>query len=98
MKENKNKYQFVLVFNPKAESEAVEKIIKKVGAFLEEKGASIAKKESQGMKELAYEVAGFRKGNFQLLDVEGDNPIKLTEINLFLNRESNVIRYLILKK
>ena len=97
MKDNKKNYQMVLVFAPKVEDKDREKVLTKIGSFLEDKEAKVTKSEHTGTKELVYDIKGFRKGDFWVMDVAADKPIKLTEINLFLNRETNIIRYLILK-
>jgi ribosomal protein S6 len=51
-----------------------------------------------GLKDLAYEIEKNNKGDFWTIDLSSESPIKLKEFNLLLNRESNIIRYLILKK
>lgn len=98
MKDNNQKYQMVLVLAPKVEEKDREKILTKVESWLGDKTAKITKKEHTGTKELVYKIAGEKKGDFWILDVESVKPIKLDELNLFLNREIKVIRYLILKK
>lgn len=98
MKDNKYKYQIVVVLNPKTEEKEKETLIKKVVSQIEETQAEVVKKDHMGLKDLAYEIAGFNKGDFWAFDVESDIPMKNTEFNLFLNRETKVIRYLILKK
>jgi ribosomal protein S6 len=51
-----------------------------------------------GSKDLVYEIAGQTKGDFWVFDVESEKPLSLKELNIILNRETNIIRYLILKK
>lgn len=97
MKENKHNYQIILVLNSKTEDKEKEKVLAKVETWLESMKAKVAKKDHQGNKELVYEIAKSKKGDFWILNVEGEQPLKLGELNLFLNREINVIRYLILK-
>jgi ribosomal protein S6 len=97
MKDNKNKYQMVLVFGQKVEDKDREKVLIKIGSWLKDKKAVVEKTDHTGMKELVYEIKGQRKGDFWMLDVVGEVPIKLTELNLYLNRETSIIRYLILK-
>lgn len=97
MKEKKLSYQMILVFAPKTASASVEGVMSKVSAFLAGMNAEIAKKENLGTKELVYEIAGHRKGDFWELTLESTKPVKVNEINIFLNREPSVIRYLILK-
>jgi ribosomal protein S6 len=97
MKENLHKYQMILVLNPKAEEKSSDKVLAKVESWLGTNKAKIAKKDHSGSKELVYEIAKSRKGDFWILNVEAEMPLKLNELNLFLNRETNVMRYLILK-
>jgi ribosomal protein S6 len=97
MKEKKHNYQMILVLNSKTEDKDKEKVLAKVELWLEGMKAKIAKKDHVGNKELVYEIVKSRKGDFWILDVVGEMPVKLNELNLFLNREVNVIRYLILK-
>ena len=98
MKDNTIKYQMVLVLAPKTEEKDREKILAKVESWLGDHTGKIAKKDHWGMKDLVYKIVGNTKGDFWILDVEATKPVKLNELNLFLNREVNVIRYLILKK
>lgn len=95
MKGNKNQYQLVLVLNPKIEEK--ENILKKITTWLEAKKVEL-NQVHLGLKELAYEIEKNSKGDFWAFDVTSELPIKLNEFNLLLNRESNIIRYLILKK
>ena len=51
-----------------------------------------------GLKELVYEIGKNSKGDFWTMDLTSESPIKQKDLNLLLNREPNIIRYLILKK
>ena len=95
MKGSKNQYQLILVLNPKIEDK--ENVLKKITTWLEAKKVEI-NQVHLGLKELAYEILKNTKGDFWLIDLTSKSPIKLKEFNLMLNRESNIIRYLILKK
>lgn len=97
MKEKKYKYQLVLVLNPKTEEK--ETVFKKISAWLDGHKVEVEKKDHMGLKELVYEIKGNDKGDFWILDlVSSTTNIKLNELNVLLNRENNIIRYLILKK
>jgi len=54
--------------------------------------------DHMGQKDLAYEINKNFKGDFWVYNLTSKSPLKLKEFNLLLNRESNIIRYLILKK
>lgn len=98
MKDNKYKYQIVVVLNPKVEEKEKDSLIKKIEAQVEMTGAEIVKKDHAGSKELAYEIEKFTKGDFWIFDLESEKTVKVEDFNIFLNRETKVIRYLILKK
>jgi ribosomal protein S6 len=93
---NIHKYQMVTVLNPKTEDK--DKALNKVSSWLENNKAEVTNKDHMGSKELVYKIKGQTKGDFWVFDIESAQPLKLKELNLLLNRETNIIRYLILKK
>ncbi|HWS49152.1 MAG TPA: 30S ribosomal protein S6 [Candidatus Methanoperedens sp.] len=97
MKDSNYKYEVIVVLNPKAESKDKEKTIKLIEDYLTEMNFSVDNRDNLGNKELAYKVKGSSKGDFWVFTIGGDKPIKSKEFNLFLNRDLQVIRYLILK-
>jgi len=97
MKDSKYRYEVIVVLNPKAESKEKEKIIKTIEDKLVEMSFDVDNREDLGSKSLAYEVRGQEKGDFWVFNIGGAMPIKSKDFRLFLNRETNVIRYLILK-
>ncbi len=98
MKEKVYKYQFILVFGPKVEEKDQTKVWDKIEGLLGAGKAEISKKEHMGLKDLVYEVKGFRKGDFWLVDFESGLPFNMKDLNLLLNRENLIIRYLVLTK
>ncbi|MFA6369099.1 MAG: 30S ribosomal protein S6 [Candidatus Shapirobacteria bacterium] len=95
MKGNKYQYQIIMVLNPKTEDK--EKVLDKAYSWLEKNKAEISNKDHMGLKDLAYEIKENNKGDFWVLDVESKEPLKIKDLNLLLDREINIIRYLILK-
>ena len=95
MKEKKYQYQLVVVLNPKTEEK--EKVLKKVTDWLDNNKIEVSS-DHMGLKDLAYEINKNTKGDFWILNLEAESPLKVNELNLLLNRESNIIRYLNLKK
>lgn len=98
MKDTKINYQLVVVFDPKTDEKDKEKVNKKIEDILAENKAEVVKKEKVGLKNLAYKIKSFDKGDFWVLDIASEKPVGLKEFNLFLNREPSIIRYLVLKK
>ena len=94
---NKYKYELVVVFDPKAETKAKEKCLKEIEENIQEAKFNVDNRENFGIKDLAYKIKKLDKGDFWVFTIGGNKPIKSKEFKLFLNRETNVIRYLILK-
>ena len=97
MKDNKERYQIVVVLEPKMEEKVRNSVLKKVSDWFEKNGAEVEKKEELGMKELVYPIKNFNKANFWEFEVVFSEIAKFREFNLLLDREAKVIRYLILK-
>jgi len=89
-------YEVTVVFAPKTEEKAVETVFFKLESMWI--AATIDKKDHLGSKELSYAIKGHKKGDFWTLTFSADKTLKLNEVNLFLNREPCVIRYLVIKK
>jgi len=96
MKSKKYQYQLVLVLSPKTEDK--EKVLEKVKSWLADHKVEKPVENHLGLKDLAYEIKDFNKGDFWIYDLDSETPLKLKELNLLINRETNIIRYLILKK
>jgi ribosomal protein S6 len=95
MKGNKSSYQLIVVLGPKTENK--EKVLAKVTDWFS-KNKIESSSNHMGLKDLVYEINKETKGDFWVYELTSELPIKLKEFNLLLNRESNIIRYLILKK
>lgn len=94
----KNNYQVIVEFSPKADEKTKQPVLEKINKWFETNSAEVVKTEHLGNKELAYKIQNFEKADFWELSVESTKPVKLTEANIFLNRDPQVIRYLVLKK
>lgn len=92
----KEKYSLIVVFNPSVAEKDLP--LEKLVTWLEDAGSQITAKNHLGLKDLAYKIKGFNKGNFWELALESETPLKLKDLNLSMNREVNIIRYLVLRK
>ncbi|MFA5749690.1 MAG: 30S ribosomal protein S6 [Candidatus Shapirobacteria bacterium] len=95
MKGKKYQYQLIIILDTKTEDK--DKVLAKVTDWLDKNKTEVSQ-DHMGLKELAYEINKSNKGDFWVMNLACELPLKLKEFNLLLNRESNIIRYLILKK
>jgi ribosomal protein S6 len=98
MKGKKHNYEVVVEFSPKTDDKIKQPVFDKITKWFESAKATVTKNDHLGVKQLVYQIKGFDKADFWQLDVEADKPVKLADLNVFLNRELQVIRYLVLKK
>lgn len=97
MKDNKINYEIVVVFAPKTEEKTAEATFAKVEKWLGANETKISKKDHMGQKTLEYPINSFEKGDFWVLSTEGEKRVNVADLNVMLNREVGVIRYLVLK-
>lgn len=93
-----NIYQLVVVLNPKLEEKAKSAVLKSVEGWIGEAGGKTKKPKDLGTKELEYVMAGCKTGDFWEFTIESEGVWKSGDFNLYLNRESSIIRYIVLKK
>lgn len=86
------------MFNPKAEEKSKEKVLSKLGTMFQGLEAKVDSKEQLGTKELVYLIKKHDKGDFWNMKIKAKKPLNLKDVNVYLNRETEVIRYLILKE
>jgi ribosomal protein S6 len=98
MEDKKINYQLVLVLKPKLEEKERNSVFKEVESKLNTLKAEVASRDHLGQKEMVYKIQGFSRGDYWVWELESEKPLVVKDFNVFLNRETNIIRYLILKK
>ncbi len=97
MKTNKKRYQVVMVLNPKMKEKDRDVLLAKISDEIVKEGVKVKGKEHWGMKDFVYKIGGFEKGDFWIFDVLGRNGLELVDLNIYFNRQKDIIRYLVLK-
>jgi ribosomal protein S6 len=98
MEDKKINYQMVLVLKPKLEEKDKDSVFKKIESKLSALKADVISRDHMGQKEMIYKIDGFDRGDYWVWELEALQPLIIKDFNIFLNRETNIIRYLILKK
>jgi ribosomal protein S6 len=87
-----------VVLNSRLEEEQRDKSLEKVEEWAKGAGAEEIKRSHFGIKDLVYKMKNEDRGDFWILDLVAPKPMNFKEYNLFLNRDANIIRYLVLKQ
>ena len=89
-------YEVMFVVKPTLEEEATLKVLANMKKVLEDKNAKIVSEKNMGRRELAYEVKGFKNGNYFLLVVEA-TPEAVKEFDRVANINEDVIRHIVVR-
>ena len=89
-------YELMFVVRPTLEDEATLQVLANMKKLLEEQKAKIVSEKNMGRRELAYEVKGFKNGNYFLLVVEA-TPEAVSEFDRVANINEDIIRHIVVR-
>lgn len=96
MSNNSRKYEAFYIVKPDVDDDGVQKIADRFKGIVEEKGGTVEKAAKWDKRKLAYEVNGFKEGNYVLMNFEA--PANLPqELNRLMRISDDVIRHRIFK-
>ena len=88
-----NKYELVMILSPISNDNNVDKILDNIAL----KGIVIYKKETLGLKSLAYAINGYTKGFYIILSIFGkENAIK--EVEKYIRQHKEMLKYIFVRK
>ncbi len=87
-----NKYEAMAILKPTFSEAEVQKLADKFKAVIEEKGGSVSQAGLWEKRKLAYEVGGFREGNYVLFLFEAPAAVP-QELNRQMRINDDVIRH-----
>lgn len=93
------KYEIMYILKPDLDEAGVKAENAKLADILVKNGANVTKTTEWGLKDIAYEMNGYKKGYYVILEVEAD-PEKskaLKEFERLGHLNANVVRFLITK-
>ena len=86
-------YELMFVVKPTLEDEATLKVFENIKQMLEGQKAKIISEKNMGRRELAYEVKGFKNGNYFLIVIEA-LPAVVKEFDRIANINEDIIRHI----
>ena len=89
-------YEVMFVVRPTLEEEATLQVLANMKKVLEDMKATIKSEKNMGRRELAYEVKGFKNGNYFLLVVEA-TPEAVSEFDRVANINEDIIRHIVVR-
>ncbi len=91
------RYELVFILPPDLEESKEKEILDRLDNVVEKFDGVFVKREDWGVRKLAYEIKGFSKGHYYLMDFAGSTEI-VTELERHLKMIEGVLRFLTMKK
>ena len=92
-----NYYEVLYILNPNFSKEQIAGVMSEVSDFVKKKKHGIVNHDFWGKKQLAYNVNKEKYGNYVLLHAEFSNASFVNDFKEFLNLNSEVLKYLVVK-
>jgi len=92
------RYEFVFIVKPDLGTDKSKKLLDSLEEEVKKAGGKVEKQDSWGEKQLAYEIKKLRRGEYFLWRLSFAGAPRLDELNVFLNREESILRYLFIKE
>lgn len=88
------KYEVMYIIRPEIEETARVALIAEINDLIVQQNSTVTKVNEWGLRDLAYEIDGCRKGYYVLLNVEA-TPEAVSEFNRVANIKENIIRHIV---
>ncbi len=92
MAEKWRRYETLMIFDPGLGPEGTEELVQKTREYVSQASGRVLKTERWGVRDLAYELKGRRKGFYLLLEYAGV-PRVATELDRRLNLLDTVVKF-----
>ena len=90
------KYEIMFIVKPDLKEKQTKDIISSLTKVFTDNKCKIVDKKEIGLKELSYEIKGFKKGFYYWLEVLANQEV-IAEFNRLLGINENIIRYIVCK-
>lgn len=91
------KYEIMYIIRPSLEQEARKALIEELNKVLTERGATDLTVNEWGTRELAYEIAYFKKGYYVVIAVKA-TPEATNEMDRVMKIKEDVLRHIIISR
>jgi small subunit ribosomal protein S6 len=91
------KYEAFYIVKPELTDADVQKIADRFKSVVEDKGGSVASAAKWDKRKLAYEINGYKEGNYVLMHFEAEAQVP-QELNRLMRISDDVIRHRIFKQ
>lgn len=90
------KYEAFYIVKPDLTDAEVQKIADKFKGIVEDNGGSVESAAKWDKRKLAYEIKGFKEGNYILMNFESEAKVP-AELNRLMRISDDVLRHMIIR-
>lgn len=87
------KYEVMFIIRPNLDEQAREALVAEISEVFTARASEVLNVKNMGLRELAYEIAGEKKGFYVLLNVNA-TPEAVKEFERVANIKEAIIRYI----
>ena len=87
------KYEVMFIIRPNLDEQAREALVAEISEVFTARASEVLNVKNMGLRELAYEIAGEKKGFYVLLNVNA-TPEAVKEFERVATIKENIIRYI----
>jgi small subunit ribosomal protein S6 len=91
------KYEIMYIIRPSLEAEARKGLILELSQILLDRGAEELQVNEWGMRELAYEIADFKKGYYVVVQVKTTSEAT-TELDRVMRIKEDILRHIVISR
>ncbi len=91
------RYEVMYIVRPNLEEEARNQLIADLNKVLTDFNSELTKVDEWGLRDLAYEIADYKKGYYVVLDIKA--PVEaIAELDRVMKINENVIRHIVISR
>ena len=91
-----NKYESIIIVNPKIEEEGLKKLEEKFTGLINENG-KVESVENMGKKKLAYDIKKNKEGTYMLFNFEA-KPDSIEELERVYRITDEILKFIVVRK
>ncbi len=91
-----NKYESVIIINPKLKQQEIDKIIQKVKEIIEAEG-KVTQVDKIGVKKIAYEINKCKEGYYVIFYFESNSNL-IAEIERYYRINESILKFITVKR
>lgn len=88
-------YELMVIYVPDLDEEALNGVKERLRHVIRENGGELGETNDMGRRRLAYDIAGYREGIYEVINFDADGDAVVNELDRVIKIDDRCIRHLI---